>query len=187
MNKIFAPLLRALNAGEKKYRGAITAELVIDKEKIHIYEYNCWFQEPDIQTIIPRLKTDLVEIVFAVIEGRLSDIHTEWNQGSSACMVISTEHSLSDEDAYPVITGLEQVNTMKDIVVFHENTAFRNSDVVACDQKILNVTALGFDMNDARTKAFHASEMIGLQGIGITGDPKVLESQPIVEEEKEKI
>ncbi len=187
MEKVFQPLLRALYSTEKKYKGIISAELVVHKEKIHIYEYKCWFTNPDIQTIIPRLKTDLTDIVFAVIEGRLSDIHTEWDNKSTVSIDISTQQYLGDKDTYPVITGLEQLKAMKDVIVFHENTTFRNSDIVACGQRVLNVTALGADTHDARTKAYHASQIIGLEGKQKTGNIKVLETQTSGEEKKEKI
>jgi phosphoribosylamine--glycine ligase len=165
MDKVFKPLLRVLSSEEKKYRGVISAELVVHNEKILIYEYHCWFKEPDLQTLLPRLGTDLIDIVFAVIEGRLSDLRMEWSHETSVCIVISKKKYQSDEDTYPMITGLEQVKTLKDVVVFHENTAFRQKRIVACGEKILDITATGADISEARAKAYSASQMIRVKGL----------------------
>ena len=127
MEKIMTPLLKALNSEGIKYKGFISADLIVNKEKVYVFELNCCFGSLDAQTILPRLKTDLMDLVSSVAEERLSDTVIEWKQKASVCIVVYSKGKPPDYQR-DLMKGLEKVKSMEDIVIFHEHTSFDNGD-----------------------------------------------------------
>ena len=164
MEKIIRPTLKALNSDGMQYKGVLSADLIIDKGKPYVFEFNCSFGDLETQTILPRLKTDFMDISLAIMEERLSDIDIEWKQEASVCIVISRVYSGKNERG-AVITGLERIKTMKDVFVFHEGTSFDNEDIVTSSGRVISITATGVDLQDAKLKAYSAVEKIYFDGI----------------------
>lgn len=165
MEKIIRPTLKALNSEGMQYKGILSADLIIDKGKPYVFEFNCSFGDLETQTILPRLKTDFMDISLAIIEGRLSDIGIEWKPEASVCIVISSRGYSGKYERGAVITGLERIKTMQDVVVFHEGTSFNNEDIVISGGRVISITATGADLQDAKTKAYNAVEKIHFDGI----------------------
>ncbi len=162
MNKIMRPLVKALYSEGLRYKGVLSADILMNKEGIYVLELGCTFRDPESQTVLPRLKTDLMEISFAITNERLSDIQNviEWKDEVSVCVVASS-------GSYPriyqkgfIISGLEKVKKMKDIFVFHAGTAYSNGDIVTSEGRVISVSAIGFDIKDARAKVYSAVEKI---------------------------
>jgi phosphoribosylamine---glycine ligase len=165
MKKIMIPLLKALNSDGIKYRGVISVDLAVNNDRIHISEVTCGFGDQEAQTLLPRLKTDFTEIVLSVIEERLSATAIEWTQGSSVSVVISSKDHSGKCHEGSIITGLEKTKAIDDAVVFHENTAFNNNNIITFAGKIISVTAIGADMKEARVKAYTAVDKIHFDGM----------------------
>ncbi|MEW6162207.1 MAG: phosphoribosylamine--glycine ligase [Nitrospirota bacterium] len=162
MGKIMRLVLKAFNSEGIKYRGILSADILINKGKPYVLELNCTFGDPEIQTVLPRLRTDLMEIALAITDERLSDIQNviEWRQESSVCVVVSSNGYPGKYQKGAVITGLEKVKKMKDVVVFHAGTAYNNNDIVTSDGRVISVSAIGAEIRDARAKAYRAVEEI---------------------------
>ncbi|MEW6213726.1 MAG: phosphoribosylamine--glycine ligase, partial [Nitrospirota bacterium] len=165
MEKIMRPALKALNSEGIKYKGILYAGLMVDKGRPYVLKFNCVFGDPETQTVLPRLKTDLMDIVLAIIEERLSDINIEWRQKASVCVVVTSRGYSDKYQKDIIITGLERVKTMKDVVVFHAGTSFKNDDIVTSGGRVISVTATGADIKDARAKAYKALEKIHFDGM----------------------
>jgi phosphoribosylamine--glycine ligase len=165
MEKIIRPTLKALNSEGMQYKGILSADLIIEKGKPHVFEFNCFFGELETQTILPRLKTDFMDVSLAIIEGRLSDISIEWRQGASMCILLLSGEYSDKYERGAIITGLEKIKKMKDVVVFHEGTSFNNEDVVTSGCRVLNITSTGANLHDVRVKAYGAVEKIHFDGI----------------------
>lgn len=163
--KVMKPLLKALSADGKKYKGAISADVVLINDKIRVTGFNCNFGELELQTLLPRLKTDFAEIVSAVIEERLAEMQIAWKHGASLCAVISSKDYPGKHKTAPVITGLDEVKSNADVVVFHENTSFRSGRIVSEGGRVLSVTAAGRDIREARKTAYDALEKIYFEGM----------------------
>ena len=159
MHKAIPPLLKALVSEGIAYKGIISAEVLIKDDKVSIFDINCGFEYLDAQTILPRLQTDLTEILMAVMEEKLSETNVEWKTEPSACIMISAKNSPQET----VISGLNE--TDKDTFIFHENTAFIGNDIVATGEQVLGVTALGSDVDEAKRKACNAAEKISFDGM----------------------
>ena len=159
MHKAILPLLKALVSEGIAYKGIISAEMLIKDDKVSIFDINCGFEYLDAQTILPRLQTDLTEILMAVMEEKLSETNVEWKTEPSACIMISAKNSPQET----VLSGLNEID--KDTFIFHENTAFIGNDIVATGEQVLGVTALGSDVDEAKRKACNAAEKISFDGM----------------------
>jgi phosphoribosylamine--glycine ligase len=167
VGKIMRPILKALNSEGIRYRGILTADILIDKGKPYALGLDCTFGDPEIQAVLPRLKTDLMEIALAITDERLSDIQSivEWRQEASVCIVVSSGGYPGKYQKGLVIAGLEKAKKMKDIVVFHAGTVYKNGDIITSDGRVISVSAIGCNIQDARAKAYRAVGEIFFEGM----------------------
>jgi phosphoribosylamine--glycine ligase len=169
LEKIMTPLLKAFNAEGIKYRGFISADLIVQKEKTYILDLDCCLGSLDAQTILPRLKTDLMDLVSAVAEERLSDTIISWRRKASVCIVVYSKRKPPDYQR-DLMKSLEKVKSMDDIVIFHEHSSFDGGDGFAPGSRVLSITSTGSDMEDAKTKAYRALEKIHFEGMYYSKD-----------------
>lgn len=165
MEKIIRPTLKALNSGSMRYKGILSTDLIIEKGKPYVFEFNCSFGDLEAQTILPRLKTDFMDISLAIIGERLSDIDIEWKQEASVCIAILSRGNSGKYKKSAAITGLERIKAIKDVFVFHEGTSFNSEGIVASGERVVSITATGADLQDAKIKAYGAVEKIHFEGI----------------------
>ncbi|MDH5202476.1 MAG: phosphoribosylamine--glycine ligase [Nitrospirota bacterium] len=165
IEEIMRPAVKALNSQGIKFNGILYAELIIDKGKPYVSELSCSFGNPETQTVLPRLKTDLMDIALAITDERLSDITVEWKKESSVCVIVSSEGYPEKFQNGVMITGLEKVKEMKDVVIFHEGTTFRDKSIVTSGGRVFGITAIGDNIKDARRKAYNAVEKIYFAGM----------------------
>lgn len=158
MYKTIPLLLKALVSEGIAYKGIISADVLLKDDKVSVFDISCGFEYLDAQIILPRLQTDLTEILMAVMEERLSETKVEWKTETSACIMISAKNSPQET----VISGLNELD--KDTFIFHENTAFIGRDIVATGAQVLGVSALGSDVDEAKGKAFNAAEKLSFDG-----------------------
>jgi phosphoribosylamine--glycine ligase len=170
MGTLMRPLLKAFTSEGIKYKGFISVDLLLDKDRVKVLELHCWFGDLESQTILPRIKTDFIEMIMAVIEERLFDVEIEWEQGSSVCVVMSSMAGLQKQKAGVVIKGLEKIIPANDIFIFHDNTSFHNADIVTTGGRAVCITAFGTDLLNARTKAYSIIENIHFEGMYYRND-----------------
>jgi phosphoribosylamine--glycine ligase len=168
--KIMGSLLRAFYSEGIKYKGFISADLVVNKGKAHVFELNWCFGDLEAQTILPRLKTDLTDLVLAVNEEKLCDTAIEWEHNASVCIAGFSKGHPAESGEGIIVSGLEKIKTMKDVFAFHDNTSFNNSDVITPGGKIISITAAGKNIEDAKTKAYNAIEKIHVEGMHYRDD-----------------
>jgi len=165
MEKIMKPVLKALNSEGIKYKGILCADLIIDKGRPYVSEFNCCFGDPDTQTVLPRLKTDFMELALAIIDERLSDIAIEWRHKASVCIVVSSTDYPRKYRKGVVISGLEKIRTFKDTVVFHVGTSFSDKDIINSGGRVISIITTGSGIKDAKIKAYDAVEKIYFDGM----------------------
>ena len=124
---------------------------------VKVIEYNCRFGDPETQVVLPRLKTDLVDIMQAVIDEKLDEIEIEWEDNAAVCVVMASGgYPVSYKKGYE-ITGLDSVDG---VTVFHAGTAVKDGKIVTSGGRVLGVTALGANIDEARDKAYAAVDKI---------------------------
>ena len=136
-----------------------------------VLEYNARFGDPETQVVLPRLKTDLVDVMMAVAEGRPDDIELEWDDQWAVCVVLASAGYPGKYEKGKVILGVEDAEAMDGVTVFHAGTA-RNADgeLVTAGGRVLNVVALGKTFDDAREKAYEACDVINFEGKQLRSD-----------------
>ena len=146
MKTIFQPTVDAMAKEGRKFVGVLYFGLMLTKDGMKVIEYNARFGDPETQVILPRLKTDLLEIMEACVEGNLDKIDIKWHDNAAVCVVLAS-------GGYPVeykkgyeITGLDEVAKRKDIVVFHAGTAEKDGKFVTNGGRVLGITGIGKDM-----------------------------------------
>ncbi|MEW6569776.1 MAG: phosphoribosylamine--glycine ligase [Nitrospirota bacterium] len=165
LEEVIFPLLRALDSEGIKLRGILSADLIIDKKKPHICNFSCCAGDLEMMTILPRLKTDFADIVLALSEERISGISIDWEKRTSLCVVTMSEGYPGKWITGSVIKGLEKINAMKDVFLFHHNTAFDNGDIVNTGGRVVSLTATGSSIEDTMVKAYGALKEIHFEGM----------------------
>lgn len=159
MERIFIPTIEAMNAEGRTFKGCLYFGLMITPKGPKVIEYNCRFGDPETQVVLPRLKTDIMDIFEAINNETLSDLNIEWSDNAAACVVIA---SGGYPKSYPKgleITGLEN-GQHEGVIVYHAGTALDENKLVTSGGRVLGITALGADLKDALDKAYKAVDEI---------------------------
>ncbi|VDN46452.1 phosphoribosylglycinamide synthetase [Petrocella atlantisensis] len=156
MKTIFEPSLKAMKAEGRSFTGIIFFGLMLTPQGIKVLEYNARFGDPEAQVVLPKLKTDLFDVLEAAIDGRLDEIELKWDNRPTVCVVMASGgYPIAYEKGY-TITGLEKQKKKDDVVVFHAGTKKEGDRVVTNGGRVLGVTAFGDSMEDARKTAYKA-------------------------------
>jgi phosphoribosylamine--glycine ligase len=164
MDKIMNPIVKAMEAEGCPYKGVLYAGLMIGDKGPQVIEFNARFGDPECQPLMLRLKTDLVDILEAIAQDRLTEIPIEWYDAASLCLVLAAEGYPGSYEKGQVIEGLDQADAQEDVVVFHAGTKEQDGKIVTNGGRVLGVTALGADVAQARDRAYRAAELITWRG-----------------------
>lgn len=156
MNNIFRPTVDAMNMEGRTFKGVLYFGLMLTADGPKVLEYNARFGDPETQVVLPRLKTDLVDIFEAVIDERLDKISIEWDDSACVCVIMASGGYPGHYRKGYEITGLESIGEDADIMVFHAGTKKENGRFLTNGGRVIGVTALGTDINCARDKAYRA-------------------------------
>lgn len=162
MQKIFIPTIEAMNKEGRTFKGCLYFGLMITQKGPKVIEYNCRFGDPETQVVLPRLKTDIMDIFEAIENETLSELDIEWSDNACACVVIA---SGGYPKSYPKgleITGLAN-GQLAGVTVYHAGTAIKDGRLVTSGGRVLGVTALGSDLKTALDKAYAAVDRINFE------------------------
>lgn len=165
MEKVMWPVMRGLKAEGLKYKGILYAGLMIKNNTPYVLEFNCRLGDPETQPVLSRLDTDLVDISYAMLDGKLAEMDIQWKPKSSVCVVLASKGYPGQYEKGKVITGFDKLKDEKDVFVFHAGTTFNNGNIVTSGGRVLGVTALGEDIREAKDRAYKAIENIHFDGM----------------------
>lgn len=163
MEKIFIPTVEAMNKEGRTFKGCLYFGLMITPKGPKVIEYNCRFGDPETQVVLPRLKTDIMDIFEAINNETLSDLDIEWSDEACTCVIMA---SGGYPKSYPKgieITGLTD-GQLDGVTVYHAGTSINDGRLVTSGGRVLGVTALGKDLNEALKKSYDAVEKIKFDG-----------------------
>lgn len=156
MENIFIPTINAMNAEGRPFKGVLYFGLMMTQKGVKVIEYNCRFGDPETQVVLPRLKTDLVEIMEAVVDERLADINIEWADNAAVCVVMASGgYPVSYEKGH-IISGIENAEAMDNVTVFHAGTKLTDDGFTNVGGRVLGVTATDNDLDLAIKRAYEA-------------------------------
>ena len=153
MKNIFIPTMNAMNAEGRTFKGVLYFGLMKTADGVKVIEYNCRFGDPETQVVLPRLNSDLYEIFDAVIDERLADIDIQWDNGAAVCVVLASGGYPQKYTTGYEISGLEDAEK-NGAVIFHAGTKIDNGNILTAGGRVLGVTAVGDDLDDAINKAY---------------------------------
>ncbi len=160
MERIMIPAVNALKEEGRKYKGILYAGLMIKDGEPSVLEFNCRFGDPEAQPLMVRMKSDIVPLINAVIDERLSGQVIDWKDESSVCVVMASRGYPGDYKKGIEIKGIKNVEVIDGVFVFHSGTAFENGKIVIDGGRVLGVTALGSTISEAINLAYKAVEKI---------------------------
>lgn len=166
IDTVINPVIRALAAEGKPYKGVLYAGIMVTKDGPKVLEFNARFGDPETQAIIPRLKSDLVEAIERAIDGRLGGYAMEWDPRPCVSVVLASGGYPGDYERGLEIKGLKEASQTGDVVIFHAGTKMgrRASDgqdlFITSGGRVLNVTALGADYRSAIAVCYNAARAV---------------------------
>jgi phosphoribosylamine--glycine ligase len=164
MEKIMIPAVRGMAREGRRYRGVLYAGLIIRDERPKVLEFNARLGDPEAQPLLMRMKSDLIPVLEATIDGKLSSLKVEWDPRSTVCVVMASGGYPGNYEKGKVISGLEEAAKIPGAFVFHAGTAFKEEKVVTNGGRVLGVTALGEGIRGAIEKAYEAAGKISWEG-----------------------
>lgn len=174
--QILEPTLKGFQADGLDFKGVLFIGLMISKDGPKVIEFNNRFGDPEAQSVLARLESDIVDIFMAVTENKLADAEIKWSDKKAVCVVLASGGYPGSYEKGKEITGLEKVD--EDVIVFHAGTANEHicdanscrSAVVTSGGRVLGVTAMGDTHDQAREKAFNNVKRISFEGMQYRND-----------------
>ena len=158
--KILEPFLEGIQKDQLKFRGLLFPGVMLTKEGPRVLEFNCRFGDPETQVLLPRLKTDLVDLLEATTTEQLDAVTAEWDTGSAVCVVMASGGYPGKYSTGKTIVGLEDVRQMDGVTVFHAGTKSSENRVFTAGGRVLGVTAVGDNLLAAKRRAYDAVDKI---------------------------
>ena len=157
---IYQETVDAMAKEGRPFVGVIFFGLMLTADGPKVLEYNARFGDPEAQVVLPRMKNDILDVMEACVEGRLSQIDLQFEENAAVCVVLASDgYPVSYEKGLP-ISGLEAFDGRDDYFCFHAGTALKDGAVVTNGGRVLGVTAKGTDLKEARKKAYEATEWV---------------------------
>ena len=164
LDKIIKPTLKGLSDLGTEYKGFLYAGLMIVENEPYLIEYNVRMGDPECQTILPKLKTDLAEIIDSCCNKKLADINIEWTNKKSLCVVLCSKGYPDTYQKNVLIKNLENLSLNKDNFIFHAGTKNENDKFFATGGRVLNFISLSDDFLKARNEVHQCIEKLDWNG-----------------------
>ena len=189
MARVVEPTLAALRKRGIEYRGVLYAGLIVTDDGMKVLEYNCRFGDPETQAVLPRLRSDLLELCAAAAAGELAGMEAAWTPQDCVTVVLASRGYPATSHKGDVISGLDLAAAVPDVTVYHAGTAFAEptapADVVTAGGRVLAVSALGDGFAQARERAYQAVAHIGFDGV--QARPDIAERAVAAQEGRSKL
>jgi len=154
--EIMRPLLRGLNEEGVTFRGLLYPGLIITSDGPRVLEFNCRFGDPETQALLPRMKSDLLPLLVATIDGKIEQSAIEWDMRAAVTVVLASGGYPGKYETGKSISGLDKAASLADVQIFHAGTKRDRGDTKTAGGRVLAVTALGPTLETARARAYEA-------------------------------
>jgi phosphoribosylamine---glycine ligase len=164
-DEVFRPVLATLAARGTPFRGLLYAGLVLTADGPKLLEFNARFGDPETQVILPRLASDLGDLLAASATGSVADVEVSWHADAAVTVVLASGGYPGHYDTGMAIEGVDVARSHPGVEVFHAGTTLRDGRLVTAGGRVLNVTARGSDVAEARARAYAAADAIAFDGL----------------------
>ncbi len=170
MEEIFLPTVKAMEKEGRPFKGCLYFGLMLTQDGPKVIEYNSRFGDPETQVVMPRLKSDLVDIINAVIDEKLAEINIEWYDDAAACVVLASGGYPGKFEKGMVIEGLDDNGGAGGVTVYHAGTKIKDGRFVTSSGRVLGVTTTAPTVDEALDKAYSAVSGITFKGVHFRRD-----------------
>lgn len=153
---VFQPTMDAMKKEGRDFVGILFVGLILTAEGPKVLEYNARFGDPEAQVVLPRMKTDIITVMEACIDGKLDEIELEFEDNAAVCVILASDGYPESYEKGKPITGLENFDGKEGYYVFHSGTRFDNGNIVTNGGRVLGITAKGDNLMQARSNAYEA-------------------------------
>ncbi len=160
MNEIILPTVEAMAKEGHPYQGVFFAGLMITDKGPELIEYNCRFGDPECQVLMARLDSDFVDVLMASAEGNLKGVKMAWKDDVALTVVMAANGYPGSYEKGTLISGLEEASGDENVTIFHAGTKADGNEILATGGRVLNVTALGKTVGEAKDRAYAAIDKI---------------------------
>jgi len=158
--EIMRPLLRGFLQEQILFRGLLYPGLIITSDGAHVLEFNCRFGDPETQALLPRMKSDLLPLLEATIDGKIDKCTIEWDARAAVTVVLASAGYPGKYESGKTISGLDDAAKLEDVRIFHAGTKCDAGEIKTAGGRVLAVTALGSTIEAAQTRAYEAVSRI---------------------------
>ena len=160
---IYQPTMDAMASEGRPFTGILFTGLMLTEDGPKVLEYNARFGDPEAQVVLPRMKNDMIEVMEACIDGKLSDVTLEFEENAAVCVVLASDGYPEKYEKGFEIRGLDKFKGQDGYYVFHAGTKFDGDKIVTNGGRVLGVVANGDDLKGARSNAYKATEWIDFE------------------------
>ena len=157
---VYQSTIDAMASEGRPFTGILFTGLMITEDGPKVLEYNARFGDPEAQVVLPRMKNDIIDVMEACIDGKLSDVELEFEDNAAVCVVIASDGYPEKYDKGFEIKGLDTFKDKDGYYVFHAGTKFDGDKIVTNGGRVLGVVAKGENLKAARANAYKATEWI---------------------------
>ncbi|MFH1710437.1 MAG: phosphoribosylamine--glycine ligase [bacterium] len=169
-DKVFRGMIEGMRKEGAPFVGVLYAGIMITKDGPKVLEFNVRFGDPETQPILMRLKTDLIDIIEHILEGKLDKIRIEWDKRAAVCVVLASGGYPGEYERGKEIFGLDDAKDLKDAAVFHSGTALKDGKVVTSGGRVLGVTAMADTIASAINRAYSVVHMVKFDNMHYRSD-----------------
>ena len=153
---VFQPTMDAMKKEGRDFVGILFVGLILTSDGPKVLEYNARFGDPEAQVVLPRMKTDIITVMDACIDGELDEVELEFEDNAAVCVILASDGYPESYEKGKPITGLENFDGKEGYYVFHSGTRFDNGNIVTNGGRVLGITAKGDNLVEARKNAYEA-------------------------------
>lgn len=165
LERIMIPTVRGMGREGTRFVGVLYCGLMITERGPMVLEFNVRFGDPETQAIFPRMRSDLVDLIEACIDGKLRGKGIDWDEKAAVCVVLASGGYPGSYEVGKRIYGVEEASAMEDVIVFHAGTSRRDGDLVTSGGRVLGVVGMGEDIPSAIRRSYEAVGKIRFEGM----------------------
>ena len=165
INQIMLKVIQSMRTEGSEYLGILYEGLMIIDNEPHVLEFNCRFGDPETQSTMMRLKSDIMPYIEATINKKLDSVEPIiWNKGSAACVIMSSKGYPQKYEKGKIVTGINEIKNEHNTTIFHSGTTMNNNEIITTGGTVLGVTSIGDNINEATNRSYEAIKMINFDG-----------------------
>ncbi len=167
-SQVLDPIINGFKSENLNFKGILFIGLMIENDIPRVLEFNVRFGDPETQSVLPRLRTDIIEIMNACIDGTLDDLEIKWDKSPSATIILASKGYPDTSSKGDIITGLEDVS--KDVTIYHGGTQNINGQIATDGGRVLALTAVKDTIEEARASIYREVKKISFDGMQYRND-----------------